>query len=294
MNEKALAIPGEFGEIVKIGEVFVRSGYFTDVKEGAQAIVKIMAGKEMGIGPFEAMQGLYIVKGKLAMSSNLIAARIKKSGRYDYRIVKHTEELCELVFFEGGTEIGRSSFSLKDAEKAGLLNNETWRKYARNLLFARALTNGARWYCPDAFSGPVYTPEELRGGDVEQLEIETQTVDVQTGEVIEAEAVKPASNGNERDKVWSAIVHEWELRAETETAFQTDMRRKNSVHHAESKGVIHTQDIRVTKSADWLEEFRKFATIEDLKAYGRYNRTRREEEQAKAAKPADEQGALVR
>ena len=30
------------------------------------------------------------------------------------------------------------------------------------MLFARALTNGARWFCADAFTGAVYTPEELQ------------------------------------------------------------------------------------------------------------------------------------
>lgn len=29
------------------------------------------------------------------------------------------------------------------------------------MLLSRALTNGARWYCPDVFNGPIYTPEEL-------------------------------------------------------------------------------------------------------------------------------------
>ncbi|KAF5276407.1 hypothetical protein FQR65_LT16339 [Abscondita terminalis] len=29
------------------------------------------------------------------------------------------------------------------------------------MLFARAISNGVKWYCPDVFSGPVYTPEEL-------------------------------------------------------------------------------------------------------------------------------------
>ena len=35
-------------------------------------------------------------------------------------------------------------------------------KFARNMLFARAISNAARWYCPDLFSGnAVYVPEEL-------------------------------------------------------------------------------------------------------------------------------------
>ena len=35
-------------------------------------------------------------------------------------------------------------------------------KFPRNMLFARAISNGARWYCPDLFNGnAVYVPEEL-------------------------------------------------------------------------------------------------------------------------------------
>jgi hypothetical protein len=29
------------------------------------------------------------------------------------------------------------------------------------MLFSRAMSNGTRWYTPDIFGGPVYTPEEL-------------------------------------------------------------------------------------------------------------------------------------
>ena len=45
------------------------------------------------------------------------------------------------------------------AVKAGTKNMD---KFPRNMLFARAMSNGQKWYCPDAFNGAtVYTPEEL-------------------------------------------------------------------------------------------------------------------------------------
>ena len=35
------------------------------------------------------------------------------------------------------------------------------------MLFARAMSNGVRWYCPDVFAGmAVYTPDEM-GADVD-------------------------------------------------------------------------------------------------------------------------------
>jgi recombinational DNA repair protein RecT len=51
---------------------------------------------------------------------------------------------------------------MKDAKAAGLDGKDVWKKYPRNMLFGRAMTNGCRWYCPDIFGGKsVYTPEEL-------------------------------------------------------------------------------------------------------------------------------------
>jgi hypothetical protein len=29
------------------------------------------------------------------------------------------------------------------------------------LFFARAISNGVKWFCPDVFAGPVYVPEEM-------------------------------------------------------------------------------------------------------------------------------------
>ena len=148
-------------EVKSLGEIFVASGFFSDTKAAAQAIVKILAGQEMGFGPMASMTGVYIVKGKVSLSANLMAAALKRSGRYNYRVHEMTPVLCEIEFFEKGEGIGISSFSMEDAKKAGLTGNATWTKYPRNMLFARAMSNGVRWYCPDIFGGPLYTPEEM-------------------------------------------------------------------------------------------------------------------------------------
>jgi hypothetical protein len=67
------------------------------------------------------------------------------------------------------------------ASTAGLAGKDIWRQYPENMLFWRAMSNGASAFCPDAFAGaPVYTPDEL-GADV----------DPQTGEIIEAAPEPP-------------------------------------------------------------------------------------------------------
>lgn len=141
-----------------LGNVLAKSGFFQDTRDASQAIVKVLAGRELGFGPIASMTGVYIVKGRPALSANLMAAAIKRSGRYTYRVVRLDDQACEIAFFENGQEIGRSEFTADDAKRAGTQNMD---KFPRNMLFARALSNGAKWFCPDIFGGPVYTPEEL-------------------------------------------------------------------------------------------------------------------------------------
>lgn len=175
----------DLNEVLTLGKTLAASGYFSDAKDAAQAAVKVLAGSELGIGPVASMTGIYIVKGRVTMSANLMAAQIKRSGKYNYRVATMQNDMVSIVFYEGKDEIGTSSFSKADAEAAGLWNSsDPWRKTPRNMLFARAMSNGARWFCPDIFSGPVYTPDELEVS-VEPAPLPpAPAADVVTGEVI--------------------------------------------------------------------------------------------------------------
>lgn len=171
------AVPVSYDEAIRVGEVMAQSGFFDGAKQVAQAAVKVIAGQELGIGPVAAMTGIHLVQGKVTLSANLIAGQIKRSGRYDYR-ARIEDEVVEVVFFEHGDEIGRSKFDKADAQAAGLWGKAgPWKQHPRNMLFARAMSNGAKWFCPDVFAGPVYTPDELGA-----------TVDGETGEVIDLPA----------------------------------------------------------------------------------------------------------
>jgi hypothetical protein len=165
-------------ETMQLGDLLAQSGFFADSRGAAQAVVKVLAGREIGFGPIASMTGIHVISGRVSISANLMAAAIKRSGRYDYRVREMTAQRCEIEFRERNGDkweiIGSSEFTAQDARAAGTKNMD---KYARNMLFARAMSNGARWYCPDIFGGPVYTPEEMGA-----------TVDGETGEVIDAPA----------------------------------------------------------------------------------------------------------
>ena len=173
MNElvsyKSEQVLATYDDVEKAAKAMAASGFFQDTKQASQAIVKILAAREIGFGPFAGMTGINIIQGKPAFGANIMAAAVKRSGRYNYRVTEMTDKACTIEFLEflGGKwqSVGISSFNSDDARKAGTKNLE---KFPRNMLFARAMSNGVRWYCPDVMNGStIYTPEEL-GAEIDQ------------------------------------------------------------------------------------------------------------------------------
>lgn len=186
-NGTALATTKDINldELQRTASMLVASGYFDakgDAKtQIAQLATKIMAGHELGYGPFASVQGIHVIQGKPQVSANLMASAVKAHPRYDYRVVKMADDGVTVRFFENGQPIGDSSFTLDDAKRAGTQNLQ---KFPRNMLFARALSNGVRWYCPDVFYGQTVYVE----GEIGELPMEQPAyivVDRDSGEVIE-------------------------------------------------------------------------------------------------------------
>ena len=221
-------------DVVRSAKALAASGYFQDAASAQQAAVKVMAGFEMGFGPFASLTGLHIIKGKPAIGSNLIAAAIKRHPMYQYKVTSHTEKECTIQFFEkwGGRyeAVGDSSFTIADAAKAGLSTNpknETWKKYPKNMLFSRAISNGAKWYCPDVFGGsPTYTPEEL-GAEVDEDE------NVITGEIIEEPEYK-------REEIIEALGFDEEPELKEDS--KIELLRAQITEKAQALGVYNATD----------------------------------------------------
>lgn len=179
-------------DLQDIAQVFVKSGFFADTADLAKTQVKIMAGREIGLEPFASMSGIHVIKGKVTYGANVMAAKVKGSGRYDYRVREMTDKACRIMFmqFVSGKweEVGLSEFTIEDARKAGTQNTD---RFPRNMLFARAISNGVKWFCPDVTSGvTMYAPEEF-GAVVDDS---GKVVEVDGQAVVEGHAVdEPAA-----------------------------------------------------------------------------------------------------
>ena len=157
-----IVIYERMNEMMTAARALQASGYFSDIRSEAQAIVKVIAGAELGLPPFASMSGIHIVNGKPTLGANLIATLVKNDPRYNYRVKVADDKTCILTWYEDGQPVGESSFTFAEATAAGLTTKQTWKAYPSDMLFARALTRGARRYAPGIFGGaPIYTPDEM-------------------------------------------------------------------------------------------------------------------------------------
>ena len=179
--EEALALPTERAketlgamlepvsqlDILTLSKVMIQSGFFPDVKTMAQAVVKIVAGKELGFGPVASLRHIYVHRGHIGLMAQLIASAIRNSGRYDYKILACDDEKCEIEFFrlvreQAWDSLGTAAFTIQEATRAGLVKEDSaWKTYPSDVLFARAMTRGQRRFCPDVFRQTVYSKDEI-------------------------------------------------------------------------------------------------------------------------------------
>ena len=214
-NEMVLASDVNVDELKRLGTMLAMSGYFDTPREQniavAQMCVKVMAGRELGFGPFASVNGIHVIKGKPAVSANLMAAAVKANPRYDYRVRQMDNEAARIEFFEivdGKREsLGISEFTRADAKAAGTQNMD---KFGRNMMFARAMSNGVKWYAPDVFNGSmVYVPEELGAsvdGDGNVIDVDYRSVDKATGEVLSTTTQEAATNGDAEQHVVHVVM----------------------------------------------------------------------------------------
>lgn len=151
--------------VVEQAQLLAASGAFPDVKNVGMAVAKIQLGAALGLSAPIAMNAISFVQGKPFIGAEILAAKIAEHPQYSYRVARLNNDECVIEFFYGSGEaresLGESTYSMEDAKLAGLDKKDNYRKAPRNMLFARAISNGKRWFCPDVLGGATfYTNEE--------------------------------------------------------------------------------------------------------------------------------------
>lgn len=179
----------------RLASSLAASHMFKDAVQAEQAFAKMLVGRDLGLTPTQALMGLHFVEGKIEIAAVMMATFVRRRDGYDFRQawIKETpparqgeravreavyvdEDVatdlrrvvgCAIEFKVGDVMRGVSTFTIEDAEQAGLTKDRgnaksNYVKYPRNMLFARAMSNGCKWLIPEVLAGiPVYVEGEI-------------------------------------------------------------------------------------------------------------------------------------
>ena len=169
-------IPRNIPEFEALARYAAKSMLY-NCKSEADAFVRMATGAELGIQPFTALRGIVNVEGKPALDATLIRGLIIKSTNCEYlRVIESTDARCTIESKRRGNPPHRTTYTIEDAKRAGLLAKNTWQKYPRNMLLARCSSTHGREDWADILSG-VYSADELEPVPLGAEPLDAGTVD---------------------------------------------------------------------------------------------------------------------
>ena len=126
------------------------------------ALIVLMAGRELGLAPMQSMRMLGVIKGKVTLAADATVALVRRSGEcVEWRLVESTDKRATYTTRrKGDTEPTTLTWTIEQAQRAGLTGGTGWRSYPEAMLRARCAAALARIVYPDLVAG-IYDPDEL-------------------------------------------------------------------------------------------------------------------------------------
>lgn len=155
--------PQNYRELQQVASTACKSGLMPQGMTPEKFIIIAMKGAELGLPIMQSIYSINVINNKPAISAELMLALIYNrvhSARVTF--MESTDLVCTIEAQRTSQDKPSSfTFSMVEAEQAGLLNKDSWKKYPSAMLRARCISAMARAIFPDALMGASYTPEEL-------------------------------------------------------------------------------------------------------------------------------------
>ena len=157
--------PRTMDEAKKLAKAVMDSRLFAAYANPQAAFLVIMAGREFGLGTMASLRSFHIVEGRPCLSAQaMMGLCLRHHSCQLFRVVSASaEEVVVEAQRNGWSSPSTWSFTIQDAEQAGLTSRQNWRKYPRAMLTNRCIAEASRFWFPDVVGG-LYDPEELAAG----------------------------------------------------------------------------------------------------------------------------------
>lgn len=144
-------------DIQSMSVAIAKSGLF-GAKTPEQAMALMLVAQAEGLHPASAARDYDIIQGRACKKSEaMLRDFLAAGGSVQWHALDDTHAAATFSHPAGGSI--RIDWDMKRASTAGLAGKDMWKKYPRNMLRARCVSEGVRTVCPMA-TGGMYTPEE--------------------------------------------------------------------------------------------------------------------------------------
>lgn len=147
-----------YAELERMANAFVRSGLY-GIKTVDQAIALMLQAQAEGQHPAIIARDYDIIQGRPAKKSEaMLRSFLQGGGSVEWHSL--TDELADATFSHPQGGKVRISWDMPRANKAGLASKDNYKKFPRQMLRNRCISEGVRTVYPIATSG-MYVPEEV-------------------------------------------------------------------------------------------------------------------------------------
>lgn len=167
-------------------------------------LIAVLFGKELGFSPIRSLYSISVIQGTPTINAQAMKALAISKGA-KIKAVEWTSEKCTLVF-ERGDWKEEVTYSIQDADAAGLTGKDNWKKNRKAMLYARAVSIGCRNQWADVLGG-MYSTEELKDALLEDDQTEQALAEAATPAALD-KIVKPAI---EIDPDWYSFKYVYDL-----------------------------------------------------------------------------------
>ena len=145
-----------FEEVMRMAESIAKSKLF-GVTQVDQVVALMLMAEAEGRHVASAMQDYSVIQGKPSLKAEAMLARFQQAGgRIKWTCL--TDERVSAIFSHAQCEPVEIDWDMARAKQAQL-NNPMWKKYPRQMLRARVISEGVRTAYPGVLGG-LYAPEE--------------------------------------------------------------------------------------------------------------------------------------
>lgn len=120
----------------------------------------ILYGAEIGLGPLQSLQQIFVVHGMPAIYARTMVALVKGRG-FKVETVESSDERVTVKAESPRGEVEQATWDIARATKAGYTSNAKYKSDPQAMLYSKAASEVCRKIAPDVLLGIAYSAEEL-------------------------------------------------------------------------------------------------------------------------------------